>query len=102
MLDEEGGCRIYAVRPFVCRTQGLPLAWFEEDEDEFLVERRDICPENRAVGPLEDLPVAAVWQLGPAELELERRARDLPDAEVRTPLRELFDAGGAEALSEDR
>src|SRR5512134_1307867 len=30
-LDDEGGCRIYADRPYVCRTQGLPLRWIEGD-----------------------------------------------------------------------
>ncbi|MEO6418158.1 MAG: YkgJ family cysteine cluster protein, partial [Polyangiaceae bacterium] len=29
-LDDEGACRIYAERPYVCRTQGLPLRWVEE------------------------------------------------------------------------
>ena len=31
-LDGDGACRIYADRPYVCRTQGLPLRWFAEDE----------------------------------------------------------------------
>ena len=26
-LDGEGGCRVYPDRPYVCRTQGLPLRW---------------------------------------------------------------------------
>src|SRR5262245_46152814 len=26
-LDAHGACRIYADRPYVCRTQGLPLRW---------------------------------------------------------------------------
>ena len=40
-LDERGACRIYAQRPYVCRTQGLPLRWSEEGDDG-TVERRDI------------------------------------------------------------
>jgi len=36
-LDGEGRCRIYAQRPYVCRTQGLPLRWLEEDENEDIV-----------------------------------------------------------------
>jgi len=31
MLDADGACRIYASRPYVCRTQGLPLRWLETD-----------------------------------------------------------------------
>ncbi|MGB7568294.1 MAG: YkgJ family cysteine cluster protein, partial [Chitinivibrionales bacterium] len=26
-LDNKGACRIYEHRPYVCRTQGLPLHW---------------------------------------------------------------------------
>jgi hypothetical protein len=40
-LDAEGGCRIYEERPYVCRTQGLPIRWIEEDR-----ELRDICTLN--------------------------------------------------------
>ena len=29
MLDADGACRVYAARPYVCRTQGLPLRWAE-------------------------------------------------------------------------
>ena len=28
-LDVEGACRIYEHRPYVCRTQGVPLRWIE-------------------------------------------------------------------------
>jgi Fe-S-cluster containining protein len=30
-LDEEGGCQIYPFRPMICRTHGLPLAYWQED-----------------------------------------------------------------------
>ena len=40
-LDNEGSCRIYDSRPYVCRTQGLPLRWIEGN-----TEYRDICPLN--------------------------------------------------------
>ena len=30
-LDEEGGCQIYPFRPIICRTHGLPLAYWQED-----------------------------------------------------------------------
>ena len=29
-LGETGACRIYEHRPYVCRTQGLPLRWIAE------------------------------------------------------------------------
>ncbi|RPI79042.1 MAG: YkgJ family cysteine cluster protein, partial [Desulfobacteraceae bacterium] len=45
-LDEQDHCRIYADRPYVCRTQGLPLRWIEELQDGRTVEMRDICPLN--------------------------------------------------------
>ena len=30
-LDEQGGCQIYPFRPIICRTHGLPLAYWQED-----------------------------------------------------------------------
>ena len=45
-LDTDGACRIYADRPYVCRTQGLPLRWIDEGHNGELVELRDICPLN--------------------------------------------------------
>lgn len=66
-LDEEGACRIYADRPYVCRSQGLPLRWTETDDDGRLVEYRDICPLNAEGEPLEELPADACWSIGWAE-----------------------------------
>ncbi|HXK25639.1 MAG TPA: YkgJ family cysteine cluster protein [Myxococcota bacterium] len=80
-LDAEGGCRIYPDRPYVCRTQGLPLRWIGEDEDGRIGEQRDICPLNEAGPPasgarseaklsevpLELLPEDACWTIGPTE-----------------------------------
>jgi hypothetical protein len=72
-LDDGGGCRIYAQRPYVCRTQGLPLRWIEGDEAE-LVEVRDICPLNADGSPtLEELPAEACWPIGPIEARLRQR-----------------------------
>lgn len=64
-LDEAGACRVYAARPYVCRTQGLPLRWAEAG-----VEHRDICPLNEAGPPIEGLPVEACWTIGPVEARL--------------------------------
>ncbi len=95
MLDADGACRIYEVRPYVCRTQGLPLRWVEA-----AVERRDICPLNEPGEPIEELPEDACWELGPieerlaaTELEEGRAAGDSGAPEATRPrvrLRDLF------------
>ena len=90
-LGDAGECRIYPDRPYVCRTQGLPLRWLDEGTDDALVERRDICPLNEAGEPLETLPVDACWTLGP----FEERLRHLQTgagagAPRRVMLRSLF------------
>src|SRR5689334_5996084 len=50
-LDAEGRCRIYRQRPYVCRTQGLPLRWLDLGEHDHGRELRDICPLNVEGGP---------------------------------------------------
>jgi Fe-S-cluster containining protein len=69
-LGEAGECRIYADRPYVCRTQGLPLRWMEEDESGEIHERRDICPLNAEGMPLKIIAEESCWLIGPVELEL--------------------------------
>lgn len=69
-LDPTGSCRVYAERPYVCRTQGLPLRWFEEDEDGEIVEQRAVCARNLSGIPLARLTDPELWLLGPTELEL--------------------------------
>jgi len=55
-LLEDGACLLYAARPIICRTHGLPLLTGEGD-----ARRVDYCPENfRGV---ESLPAAAVIDL---------------------------------------
>ncbi len=44
MLDRLGQCRIYEVRPLLCRTHGLPTAV----PDGFGGVRGDVCPQNFA------------------------------------------------------
>ena len=87
-LGDAGECRIYADRPYVCRSQGLPLRWIEEEEQ---VERRDICPLNAEGEPLESLPAADCFTLGPFEARL-RRLQDAQDGGkgLRVALRALF------------
>lgn len=60
-LNEEGACRIYESRPFVCRTHGVPIAYLQEDEEgEF--ELRDICPLNEEGEPIEELSNEKIFQ----------------------------------------
>jgi hypothetical protein len=95
-LDATGGCRIYAVRPYVCRTQGLPLRWLEAGELGQTVERRDICPLNEEGPPLLSLPQEACWTLGPSEGRLRRIQERLAGGRLgRVFLRDVFLAGRA-------
>lgn len=90
-LDGEGACRIYEDRPYVCRTQGLPLRWFDEYEGQ-TVEFRDICPLNEE-GPLpvEELPAEDCWTIGEFESRLAKiEASAHRGAGRRVPLRSLF------------
>jgi uncharacterized protein len=86
-LDETGACRIYEHRPYVCRTQGLPLRWLEDES-----EVRDVCPLNSEGGPpLEELPAEQCWTLGPFEERLGSRQAALDGGEGhRVALRSLF------------
>lgn len=93
-LDAEGACRIYAVRPYVCRTQGLPLRWVEEDG----AERRSICPLNESGPDLVELPRAVCFELGPFEgrlatLQASSQLSKPGSALQRVPLRTLFASG---------
>ncbi|MBS2011332.1 MAG: YkgJ family cysteine cluster protein [Deltaproteobacteria bacterium] len=90
-LDPRGACRIYAERPYVCRTQGLPLRWLDEDEEGETYEARDVCPLNAGVGPLEELESASMWTIGPIEQRLaERQAAVDGGLGRRIALRDLF------------
>lgn len=85
-LDGDGGCRIYDDRPYVCRTQGLPLRWTEDE-----LEYRDICPLNDETGaPLESLPVEFCWTLGPYEGRLASLEQKRGGEMKRVALRSLF------------
>jgi len=89
-LGDAGECRIYPDRPYVCRTQGLPLRWLEQAAQE-VVEQRDICPLNEAGEPIEALPAEACFTLGPFEDRL-RRLQETADggSGCRVALREIF------------
>lgn len=89
-LDAAGACRVYEHRPYVCRTQGLPLRWFDSDERGATLELRDICALNEPGEPaLEALPESRCWLLGPHEARLHELARGWDGGE-RVALRDLF------------
>jgi hypothetical protein len=85
-LDEEGACRIYTHRPYVCRTQGLPLRWLNESDASQPVELRDACELNFVGRDITELQPDACWTLGPAEVRLQQLQPD----QKRVALRALF------------
>jgi Fe-S-cluster containining protein len=87
-LDADGACRIYDDRPYVCRTQGLPLRWLDEER---AAELRDICTLNEPGAPLETLPESACWTLGETEARLAELQRAFGRAGERVALRALFE-----------
>jgi uncharacterized protein len=90
-LDAEGACRIYNDRPYVCRTQGLPLRWLEERDDWEFVELRDICPLNDEGTPIEELFEDECWTIGPIEERLAALQSSSADGRMdRVSLRSLF------------
>lgn len=90
-LGMEGECRIYEHRPYVCRTQGLPLRWWEKVEENEVVERRDICPLNESGPPLEELVPETMWLIGPFEGALASLESTVSgSAQKRVKLRSLF------------
>lgn len=92
-LDGDGACRVYDVRPYVCRTQGVPLRWFQDHDDHGTVECRDICPLNESGPPPEELPADACWTIGPVEGRLAALADTRGGAPHRVSLRSLFRLG---------
>jgi len=90
-LDEEGGCRIYDSRPFVCRTHGVPISYLQEDEmGEF--EMLDICPLNEKGEPLEELAEEKIFQNNAWEEKLAMLQLMADKGKMeRILLRELFE-----------
>ncbi len=92
-------CQIYEARPYVCRTQGLPLRFIEET-DEGLAEFRDICPLNDDPEyPIEALASESCWEIGPVEGELWQLAKATTESdpvEARVALRVLAEKSMSE------
>lgn len=86
-LGDAGDCRIYEHRPYVCRTQGLPLRWIDDEAE---AEYRDICALNDEGAPLEELPEEECWTLGEFEERLARAQLAAYGELRRVRLRDLF------------
>ena len=83
-LDDKGLCRIYAARPYVCRTHGLPLHLVvprdeavelgmvnpEDVPEDAEIEFRSICEVNRDRVDVEALPGGMVFASDIAETQL--------------------------------
>ncbi len=90
-LSDCGTCRIHDARPYVCRTQGLPLRWISERDDGVLAERRDICELNVEGRLIEELSRNECWTIGPFEDRLSTLQREIDGTgRTRIRLRELF------------
>jgi hypothetical protein len=93
-LGTGGACRVYTARPYVCRTQGLPLRYLEQDDEGRIIEYRDICPLNEPDGPpLDTLPEAHCWTIGPWEDWLASIQQNYAGDQQRVHLRQLFRQG---------
>ena len=90
-LDEGGLCRIYEQRPYVCRTQGLPLHWMDVDDDGTFTGFRDICPKNDDTLDIEALRENECWIIGPAEEKLSMMQYKKGKSKIkRIRLRDMF------------
>lgn len=94
----DGRCQVYEARPYVCRSQGAVLRFWDDDGGEF----RDTCPEHLEDVELQSLSDAALFDLGTAEQGLAIIAtealalaggRGLPD---RVSLRALAESLAAQ------
>lgn len=105
-LAPSGRCQVYPARPYVCRSQGAVLRWFELPEQGPEQQRRATCSEHLQGVDLADLESAAVFDIGPAEEELaalataahvRRGGADLPRRVLLRDLASnLFAPNGAE------
>ncbi|MCB9737634.1 MAG: YkgJ family cysteine cluster protein [Deltaproteobacteria bacterium] len=97
-LGADRQCQVFAARPYVCRSQGAVLRWWEsgpgdvdDDDDDWgdlaaalspdaaqapPIERRSTCAEHLRDVDIEALPDAAIFELGPAEDRLVAIAVD--------------------------
>jgi hypothetical protein len=64
LLDRQGSCSIYDVRPIICRSHGAPVSWSENKEvGPADIENLDVCPLNFRGTDLESLDSRYVLSL---------------------------------------
>ena len=97
-LDENGLCRIYIARPYICRTHGLPMRWIEgtdnsddTSEEDDPIEQRDICELNDDCIDLIAISPDLCWNSEVAEMQLAIMNIYTYSAQVRIPMRSFFD-----------
>lgn len=95
-LNDAGACRVYEVRPLVCRGQGAPLRWQLEDGTG---EARSICPLNEEGAAVETLQESVCLELGPPEAVLAMLQQQFAGNGQRILLRQLFKASCGETTS---
>ncbi len=89
-LSRVGHCMIYDVRPLICRSHGMPIAWVQADQ-----ESRDCCPlnfQNRDLAALESSDVLSLDKVNTL-LSLIDRHFDAEQAGARIPMETLLDDG---------
>ena len=59
-LDPDGRCAIYAVRPVICRTHGLPIKYGREARGHRALPVIDACPKNFVGRDLAQIDAASV------------------------------------------
>ncbi len=90
LLDEEGQCSIYEVRPLICRSHGMPISW-KDEEASADPESRDVCPLNFTGVDLNSLDQSDVISIDHVNvlLSLINRAFDEKLANERYALSEI-------------
>lgn len=91
-LNDDGLCRIYPARPYICRTHGLPMKWIEDTDDAETspLEQRDICELNDDCLDILQLPSDLCWNSETAETQLAIMNICTFNDQKRIPMRAFF------------
>ncbi len=81
MLNADGKCVIYPVRPFICRSHGAPIAIAQEEYYQI-----DVCPLNFVNNPIEELGPEDFFILDDWNSQLLDIADTLAPSSTRVPL----------------
>lgn len=81
MLNKDGQCAIYPVRPFICRSHGAPIAIAREEYFQI-----DVCPLNFVDKPIEELGPESFFILDDWNGQLLDLADMLEPSSTRIPL----------------